>query len=85
MSYAFEITAEDVCNVLRMNSMKVANTNGHPFESYAEDVFSELSTEDFVAIESAALSAGDDLTDDQLPAAYDELRAILVRNGILTQ
>ena len=83
MSTAFEITDEDVCNVLRQNWTKVADTKGLSFEAYADVLFNDLGPEDFDAIEEAALAGGDDLLEEQLPAAYEELRNILVREGVL--
>lgn len=83
MNTAFQITDEDVCNVLRQNWTKVADTKGLSFEAYAEVLFEDLSAEDFDAIEAAALAGGDDIIDEQLPAAYEELRTILVRDGVL--
>lgn len=83
MNTAFQITDEDVCNVLRQNWTKVADTKGLSFEAYAEVLFEGLNIEDFDAIEAAALAGGDDIIDEQLPAAYEELRTILVRDGVL--
>lgn len=83
MNTAFQITNEDVCNVLRQNWTKVADTKGLSFEAYAEVLFEDLSPEDFGAIEAAALAGGDDIIEEQLPAAYEELRTILVRDGVL--
>lgn len=83
MNTAFQITDEDVCNVLRQNWTKVANTNGLSFEAYAEALFEDLDPEDFYAIEATALAGGDDILEEQLPAAYEELRTILVRDGVL--
>lgn len=83
MNTAFQITDEDVCNVLRQNWTKVADTKGLSFEAYAEVLFENLGVDDFDAIEAAALAGGDDLIEEQLPAAYEALRTILVREGVL--
>lgn len=83
MNTAFQITDEDICNVLRQNWSKVADTQGKSFATYAEQVFEDFSSEDFFAIEAAALAGGDDILEEQLPAAYAEIRRILVRDGIL--
>lgn len=75
---AFEVTEMDVENVLRSNSLAVANTNGKSFESIANEVFGNL---DFDLIEQAALY-GDDL-DEQTDYANDEIARQLREMGIL--
>lgn len=77
-SHAYEVTEEDVENVLRSNSLAVANTNGKSFESIANEVFPQL---DFQLIEEAAL-AGDGL-DEQTDYANDEITRQLREVGIL--
>lgn len=78
MASAYECTEEDVENVLRSNSLAVANTNGKSFESIANEVFASL---DFDLIEQAAL-CGDDL-DEQTDCANDEIAHQLRVMGIL--
>ena len=73
---AFEVTEMDVENVLRSNSLAVANTNGKSFESIANEVFGNL---DFDLIEQAALY-GDDL-DDQRTMRTMRLLASSVKWG----
>lgn len=77
-NYAYQVMEEDVENVLRSNSLAVANTNGISFESIANEVFGNL---DFDLIEQAAL-AGDDL-DEQTDYANDEIARQLREMGIL--
>lgn len=75
---AYEATEEDVENVLRSNSLAVANTNGKSFESMANELHGKL---DFDLIEQAAL-AGDDL-DEQTDYANDEIARQLREMGVL--
>lgn len=75
---AYEATEEDVENVLRSNSLAVANTNGMSFESMANELHGKL---DFDLIEQAAL-AGDDL-DEQTDYANDEIARQLREMGVL--
>jgi len=75
---AYEVTVEDVENVLRSNSLAVANTDGKSFEAIANELHGNL---DFDLIEQAAL-AGDDL-DEQTDYANDEIARQLREMGIL--
>lgn len=75
---AYEVTVEDVANVLYSNSVAVANTNGKSFESMSEELHGDL---DFGLIEQAAL-AGDDL-DEQTDYANDEIARQLREMGVL--
>ncbi len=75
---AYQATEEDVENVLRSNSLAVANTNGKSFESIANEIFGNL---DFDLIEQAALY-GDDL-DEQTDYANGEIARQLCEMGIL--
>jgi len=75
---AYEATVEDVENVLRSNSLAVANTNGKSFETMANELHGDL---DFDLIEQAAL-AGDDL-DEQTDYANDEIARQLREMGVL--
>lgn len=75
---AYQATEEDVENVLRSNSLAVANTNGKSFESIANEVFGTL---DFDLIEQAALF-GNDLS-EQTDNANDEIARQLRDQGIL--
>lgn len=75
---AYQATEEDVENVLRSNSLHVANTNGKSFNSIAQEVFVSL---DFDLIEQAALF-GDSL-DEQTDYANDEIARQLRESGIL--
>ncbi len=75
---AYEAKEEDVENVLRSNSLAVANTNGKSFESMANELCEQL---DFDLIEQAAL-AGDEL-DEQTDYANDEIARQLREMGVL--
>lgn len=75
---AYEVTVEDVENVLRSNSLAVANTDGKSFEAMANELHGNL---DFDLIEQAAL-AGDDL-DEQTDYANDEIARQLREMGVL--
>jgi hypothetical protein len=75
---AYQVTEEDVENVLRFHSLSVANTNGKSFESIANEVFSDLDAD---RIETAALY-GNDL-DEQTGYANDEIAIQLRELGIL--
>lgn len=76
---AFQITADDVANVLRDYALRVINTNGLSFETMAESLVDEL---DHARIEAAALNAECDL-EAQTVAAYAEIKAALVEAGII--
>lgn len=75
---AFEVTVEDVVNVLCSNSLAVANTSSKSFESMASELYGNL---DFHLIEQAAL-AGDEL-DEQTNYANDEIARQLREKGVL--
>lgn len=77
--FAFEVTEQDVENVLRINAIKVANSGGKSFSHMAEDILPDLDTG---RVADAALSGGDTL-DEQTDAAYEEIRKILVEDGVL--
>lgn len=76
---AFGVSEEDVEAVLQAYSMRVTNTRGKSFEAMAEELIDEI---DHARVEKAALRAGCDL-EDQIKAAFDEIKAILVEQGIL--
>jgi len=82
MYMAFEITEDDVENVLRANSLKVTNTHGKSFAAMASELYGELVDVDFGRIEREALAAGDDL-DAQTDGAYAALLEILIERGVL--
>ena len=75
---AYEVTEEDVENVLRSNALAVANTNGKSFESMANELLGHL---DLDLVEQAALY-GDDL-DEQTDYANDEIARQLRVMGVL--
>lgn len=77
-AFAYQVTEEDVHNVLSSNALAVANTNGKSFESIACEVFPDL---DFDLIEQAALY-GDDI-DEQTDYANDEIARQLRAMGII--
>lgn len=68
----------DVENVLRSNSLSVANTKGKTFESIANEVFANL---DFDLIDQAAL--GGDSMEERVDLANDEIARQLREMGIL--
>jgi hypothetical protein len=75
---AFQITEEDVENVLRSNALHAANTNGKSFESIAAEICDDL---DHGKIESAALYGND--MEQQTNYACDEIARQLREKGIL--
>lgn len=77
--FAFQITSDDVENVLRDYSLRVTNTNGQSFEHMAEELIDEL---DHERIERAALAASTDF-DEQTTAAYEAIKNNLVELGVL--
>ena len=82
LSNAFEVTSEDVLNVLEANAVNVANTEGKPFDVMAEEIFAGFTGSETDRIARAALDSGVDL-DAQTSGAYDEIRGILIEEGIL--
>lgn len=78
---AFEVTAEDIENVLRQNAVQVANSEGKPFDVMAEEIHGVWDDE-FDRVAKAALDSGVEL-DEQTDGAYGEIRSILVEQGIL--
>ena len=79
LSYAFEITEDDVANVLRNNLSRVANTNGRSFDGMAVELFGEM---DCDRVAAAALDSGTDLV-VQTGGAYREIEQILIEDGVL--
>lgn len=82
LSMAFGISEDDLATVLEMHAAHVANTNGVPFSVMAEQLFNDWSSTEFDRVAAAALDGGVDM-DDQTSAAYEEIRAILVEQGVL--
>lgn len=78
MSNAFEVTEDDVANVLSSNQLGTPLQPGQTIESLAEEHFPNL---DFELIEEAALM-GDDL-DEKTDYANDEIARQLRDSGIL--
>lgn len=76
---AFQITEEDIANVLHQHSMRVMNTRGESFETMASALIEEI---DHARIEKAALASGCEL-DHQTQGAFDEIKNILVEIGVL--
>ena len=77
-SLAFEVTTQDVVNVLRSNRCSTITTNGKSTETFAVEAFDDL---DFYSIERAALF-GISL-EEQTNYAYDEIARQLLRTFIL--
>lgn len=82
LAMAFGITEEDITNVLRQNAAQVANSNGVPFDIMGEQIFNDWTDLEFDRVAKSALDGGVDM-DDQVDAAYAEIRAILVEQGTL--
>lgn len=78
-STAYQITAEDIENVLRSYSLRVVDTQGKSFEAMAAELIDEIDCE---RVEKVALNSGCDI-DDQTQGAYDEIHRILVEIGVL--
>ena len=76
---AFQITPEDIEQVLRDYSLHVINAKGQSFAALAEELNDEIDAE---RIERAALKAGIDL-DEQTSGALEEIKQILVELGVL--
>lgn len=76
---AFQITEEDIENVLRNYSLRVTDTQGKSFETMAAVLIDEI---DHARVEKAALNSGCDL-DEQTQGAYDEIKKVLVELGVL--
>ncbi|ELQ8317505.1 hypothetical protein R2571_006404 [Pseudomonas aeruginosa] len=77
--FAFQISTEDVENVLRSYSLRVTDTKGQSFERMAEELIDEL---DHERIEREALAASTEL-DEQTTAAYEAIKNNLVELGVL--
>ncbi len=77
-SLAFQITSEDVENVLGQNTLVSALPDGGSLESLAEKLFDELN---FFEIEKAVLY-GDEL-EQQTTYAYEEIARQLRERGVL--
>lgn len=82
LAMAFGITEEDITNVLRQNAAQVANSNGVPFDIMGEQIFNDWTDLEFDRVAKSALDGGVEM-DDQVEAAYAEIRAILVEQGTL--
>lgn len=76
---AFQITEDDIENVLHAYSLRVTNTHGKSFETMASELISEI---DHGRVEKAALNSGTEL-DVQTNGAYEEIKDILVEIGVL--
>lgn len=76
---AYQVTEEDISNVLENYSLRVLDTQGKSFETMAAELMGEI---DHARIEHVALKAGPDL-DAQTQAANDEIKTILVEIGVL--
>ena len=79
MSQAFEVTDEDVANVLASNPLEIPLAPGETLEARAAELFELL---DFGEIEDAALYG--DTLDEQTDYANDEIARQLREGGILS-
>ena len=76
---AFQVTEDDIENVLRECWPYVGNTQGKTFEAMAEELLGQI---DPARVEKAALDSGTNL-EEQTAGAIDEIKKILVEQGIL--
>ena len=76
---AFQVTVEDIENVLQSYSIRVINTRGLSILDMAEELITQI---DCDRVEGAALRSGCDL-DDQTNGAYEEIHKILVEMGVI--
>lgn len=76
--HAFEITEDDVEQVLQKNWSRVANSLGKSFRDMAEALVPEI---DHQRVEAAALKSGEDM--EQTTGAHAEIVSILVEMGVL--
>lgn len=76
---AFQITQDDVENVLQSHSLRVINQSGQSFSSLAAELIDEI---DANRVEKAALNSSPDL-DEQTAAAHSEIKDILCELGVL--
>lgn len=75
---AFQITEDDVSNVLSSNSLDVANSDGKSFDEMATELMPLLNLDD---IEGAALYG--DTLEEQTDYAHDEITLQLRNLGVL--
>lgn len=76
---AFQVTEDDIENVLQDYALRVSDTQGKSFETMAAELLGEIDCE---RVEKAALKAGTEL-DEQTSAAYQEIKTILTEIGVL--
>jgi len=79
LSAAFEVTEEDVENVLHQHSGRIQNRDGKSIKEVASAVFAKLDRD---AVARAAIDGGDDL-ESQGDAAYVEITYQLADRGVL--
>lgn len=78
-SPSFTVTAGHIESVLRAYSLRVANSNGQSFADMSEELICEI---DVARVERAALAAAGH-HQQQVQAALDEIKDILVEEGVL--
>lgn len=76
---AYQVTEEDIQNVLEDYSLRVADTKGKSFETMSAELIGEI---DHARIEKAALNSGCDLA-EQTRGANAEIKDMLVELGVL--
>lgn len=76
---AYQVTAEDIENVLDQYSMRVLDTRGQSFAEMAKDLLGEINHE---RIAEAAMKAGTE-AHEHYQAAFDEIHKVLVEMGVL--
>lgn len=76
---AFQVTEDDIENVLREYSLRVTDTQGKSFETMAAELLGKI---DCARVEKAALDGATTL-EAQAQIAFDEIKDILVELGVL--
>lgn len=80
--FAFQVTDDDVMNVLLRYSTDLVNPTDESLPTLCARVFESLDNSDFAEIESEAVNGGDEM-DDQVDAAYLCMANILRQRGFL--
>jgi len=82
LQQAFGIGAEDIRNVLADNKHKLLNRNSN-LSANAEDIFDNMDDATLDRIAKAALNSGTEM-DEQTEGAYDEIKKVLIEQGVLS-
>jgi hypothetical protein len=79
---SFGATEQDIETVLRENAAIIARPKGKPIALMATEIHAEFDAGDQERVTQAAQNAGTGII-EQIDAAHDEIRAVLVERGIL--